>query len=135
MVVKLVFLWRHHPERTPEECRAHYRDVHAALGIECFKDAPGFRGLIQNWVVSHTVHDYNAKQGTPAEPEFDGMVELYFDDRESLDRAMAAGPTDATFADHANFMDVETQATLKVYELEESIILQRDFRARTSDAG
>ena len=128
-MIKLVFMWRHHPDMTPEECRTHYRDVHAPLGVACFQDAPGFRGLIQNWVVSHSVHDDNTRPGHAAEAEFDGMVEVYFDDRASMEAAFAGPATAATFADHVNFADVVGPATLKVYELEETIVLQRGLRA------
>ena len=41
-VIKIVFSWQDHPDRTAEECEAHYRAVHMELAKRSFRMAALF---------------------------------------------------------------------------------------------
>jgi hypothetical protein len=83
-MIKVVFGWKDHPERTPEECDAHYRAVHMELARRAFDGVDGFRALVYNRVRRHFVNDFNRPEPIQREPDMDAFVELYFDSREQL---------------------------------------------------
>lgn len=68
----------------------YWRDVHAPITA----GAPGIRG----YVVSEVLSRYHGEQ-----EGVDGFVELWFDDQESLDKAMASPEEAAAWEDVANY--------------------------------
>ena len=71
MLKFMVVLYRR-PESTHEEFRRHLQEIHGPLA----KNLPGLRKYVQNIVHS----DPKRKP-----PEWDAVIELYFDDRPSMD--------------------------------------------------
>ena len=124
--VKIVFGWRDDPGRTAEECEQHYRDVHMVLAREAFKGVPGFRSLRFNRVRRQQVNDYNSRDAHDVEPDMDAFVELCFDDTETLAAAFARPPLQALFDDHENFMETDVPANIRIYHVDETVILERD---------
>jgi uncharacterized protein (TIGR02118 family) len=122
-MIKLMFSWKDRPDRTPEECDAHYRAVHMNLATVAFEGVEGFHKLVYNRVQGHRVNDYNRPEARPAEPDFDAFVELWFQNPELLQQAMGRPPLDAMFEDHVNFMETDSPANIRIYDLDEEVIL------------
>ncbi|HEX3947638.1 MAG TPA: EthD family reductase [Acidimicrobiales bacterium] len=125
-MVKVMFSWKDRSDRTAEECEAHYRAVHMGLARAAFDGVEGFRRLVFNRVRSARVNDYNHPVSQPAEPDFDSFVELWFDSQELLVEAMGTPPLDAMFEDHVNFMETDIPANIRIYEIDEAVILAAD---------
>ena len=123
-MIKMLYAWRDHPDRTPEECEAHYRTVHMELARRAFTGVPGFRSLRYNRVRHHHVNHFNRPTPEDAPAEMDAFVELYFDDEASLQAAFARPELAAMFDDHGNFMAVDVPANVHVYQLDETIVLE-----------
>jgi|GEM_PF-3489417 len=123
-MVKVMFTWKDRPDRTPEECEAHYRAVHMGLAREAFTGVDGFRRLVFNRVRGHRVNDYNNPVSHPADPPFNAYVELWFDSPEQMAQAMGRPPLAAMFDDHVNFMETDAPANIRIYELDEDVILE-----------
>ena len=125
-MIKFLFTWKNNPDLTEEQCDQHYRTVHTELALKGFRKATGLRSYVQNKVVKHTLVNYNeCDNPVEAEPDFDRFVELYFDDRESMEKTFSLPEIKACFEDHKNFMDVNIPANLKIYEVIEEIPLER----------
>src|SRR5688572_16108686 len=105
-MIKMVYMWKDHPERTAEECEAHYRRVHMELARKLYTDVPGFGALAYNRVRDSFVNDFNTPGRVEAAREVDAWVELYFENRETFDAAVAKLDMSGLFEDHVNFMDV-----------------------------
>jgi uncharacterized protein (TIGR02118 family) len=120
-VIKIVFSWNDHPDRTAEECDAHYRAVHMGLARQAFDGVDGFRALVYNRVNRHFVNDHNRPEPRERESDMDAYVELYFDSREQLEQAFGRPELDAMFADHPNFMEVDVPANIRAYDVEEDV--------------
>lgn len=118
-MIKMVFSWKNHPDKTAAECDEHYRRVHMRLAAAAFDGAPGFGGLVYNQVKDSWVNDFNTPGRVDSEPNADAWVELYFSDRESLQSAFARPGLQTLFDDHPNFMAVDTPANIRVYEVDE----------------
>ncbi|PSP99080.1 EthD family reductase [Halobacteriales archaeon QS_5_70_17] len=84
---KLVFGLTRTDDTDPEAFREHWLDDHASLAA----DLPGLR----RYAVSFP--------DDPERSEFDCIAELYFDDSESLDAALASEAGGAAARDLANF--------------------------------
>jgi uncharacterized protein (TIGR02118 family) len=125
-MVKVMFSWKDRPDRTPEECEAHYRKVHMQLAREAFTGVDGFRRLVYNRVRGHRVNDHNNPVSHPAPADFDAFVELWFESPELMAAAMGRPPLDAMFADHVNFMETDAPANIRIYEVDEDVILAAD---------
>lgn len=120
-MIKVVFGWKDHPDRTAEECEAHYRAVHMELAKRAFDGVDGFGALVYNRVQRHFVNDFNRPEPIDREPDMDAFVELYFDSREQLQAAFGTPELDALFADHPNFMEVDVPANIRVYDVQEDV--------------
>lgn len=92
---------------TPEEFRRHLERVHGPLA----RRLPGLRKYKQNYVCA------DAKRKPPA---WDAIVELYFDDWESMEAAWASPEGAASDADLPAFADL-TRTTWSM--VEEIIVL------------
>jgi len=125
-MIKILLTWNRNPNLTEEQCEEHYLTVHTELAKKALKNGPGLRRYVQNKVVRHTIINYN-ECDTPieAKPDFDRFVELYFDNKESMERAFNTPEIKACFDDHKNFMETDTPANLKIYEVVEEIPLER----------
>jgi len=101
MLKFMVVLYRL-PELTPGVFRQHLKEVHGPLA----KRLPGLRRYIQNFVCE----DDRRKS-----PGWDAIVELYFDDREAMERAWASAEGAASDADLPLFADL-TRTTWSVVD-------------------
>lgn len=101
--VKLVFMFHRRPGMGFDEFSRYWRDQHAPIGAAL----PGVRKYVQNHVGA-------TLDGSP--PPCDGFSELWFDDMESLQRALASSQAQAALVDSANFIDVQRIQTFVVEE-------------------
>jgi uncharacterized protein (TIGR02118 family) len=96
----MVVLYRR-SDLTPSQFRQHLRDVHAPLA----RNLPGLRAYKQN----HVVRDPKRNPG------WDAIVELYFDDWDTMEAAWASRQGAASDADLPSFVDL-TRTTWSVVE-------------------
>ncbi len=92
-------------EMTEEEFHRFLREVHGPMALKI----PGLRRYVQN----HTVVDAKRKH-----PGWGAIVELYFDDWESMESAWATPQGQAATADVAEFADL-SQTSWSVVNAEE----------------
>jgi uncharacterized protein (TIGR02118 family) len=92
MLKSMVVLYRR-PELTHAQFRQHLQDTHGPLA----KNLPGLRKYVQNLV-------RNDPKRKP--PEWDAVIELYFDDRSSMEAAWASPQGAASDADLPLFADM-----------------------------
>ncbi len=101
MVKFIVVLYRR-PEMTAEEFRQHLEQVHGPLA----KKLPGLRRYFQN---------YPLPDSKRRSPEWDAIVELYFDSREAMEAAWESPEGAASDTDLPLFADL-TRTTWSVVE-------------------
>jgi uncharacterized protein (TIGR02118 family) len=92
MLKFIVVLYRR-PDLTREQFRRHLQEVHGPLA----RNLPGLRRYIQNFVVDDP---------TRQPPDWDAIVELYFDDRPAMEAAWASPQGEASDADLPAFTDL-----------------------------
>jgi uncharacterized protein (TIGR02118 family) len=92
-MIKLVYCFARRPDLSFEEFSRYWRDVHGPIGARI----PGVRRLVQ----SVAVHDPR----DTANPTFDGMAELWFDDIEAVLSARSSAEWRASTADERHFID------------------------------
>jgi uncharacterized protein (TIGR02118 family) len=102
--VKLVFMFHRRPGMDFGDFSRYWRDQHAPIGAAL----PGVRKYVQN-------HAAAALDGSL--PPCDGFSELWFDDVESLQRALTSPEAQAALLDSVNFIDVERIQTFVVEEV------------------
>lgn len=125
-MIKIMSMWKRNPDLTEQQCEDHYRRNHTELAIKALADVPGFIRYAQNKVISQTNIDFNDADTTrQVEPEYDRIVELYFEDQESFEKAMARPEMMACFNDHPNFMNVKTEKSLVTLEVSEVVVLDK----------
>lgn len=96
---------------TREEFLRYWRDVHAPLAAAL----PGLRRYVRNPTLE-----------TPGrELAYDGVAELWFDDRESLRAAFRSPEGQRVSADQTNFIAIDGSVSLVVEEVEVSLPRQR----------
>jgi uncharacterized protein (TIGR02118 family) len=125
-MIKLMMLWKDAPEKSAAECDAHYFGPHTEMAFAVLHDVPGFIKYTQNRVVRHFVHNANNPESVDREPDFDRSIELWFRDEEALDAVFSRPEMKLMFADHPNFMDVDSSPSQRVYILEERVASHRD---------
>ena len=103
-MIKMVFMVHRRPDLSAEEFSNYWRVEHAAIA----RTLPGLRKYIQN-------HAEPAPDGTA--PPYDGFAEMWFDDTEALNAALATDEGKATLADTGNFIDLESMLTFSVEEV------------------
>lgn len=101
-MVKFVVVVYRRPGSTPEEFRRHLQHIHAPLA----KNLPGLRKYVQNFICP----DPKRKP-----PEWDAVIELYFDDWSAMEAAWASPQGQASDADLPAFADL-TRTTWSVVE-------------------
>jgi uncharacterized protein (TIGR02118 family) len=104
-MTKVVYVMFKKEGMAREEFRRYLKDVHAPMA----KEMPGLRGYVQN----HALPDPEGN-----EPPYDGFVELYFDDQEVMEEALATQEGEATLADLPNFCDTTKTLGIAVEEVE-----------------
>jgi len=87
-----------------DEFSRYWREVHGPIGAEM----PGVRKYVQN-------HAGITLDGSPL--PCDGIAEMWFDDMESLQRALTSPAGQAALLDSENFLDVERIQTFVVDEM------------------
>ncbi len=92
-MIKLVYCIRRKPGLSPEEFFHYWLDKHGPIGARI----PGLRKFVQSRAIS--------VPGDAAAPDFDGMVELWFDDIAALLAARRSEEWRAATADEAHFID------------------------------
>jgi uncharacterized protein (TIGR02118 family) len=103
MLKFMVVLYRK-PGMTEEEFHRFLREVHGPMALKI----PGLRRYVQNHVVPDTKRKH---------PGWGAIVELYFDDWESMEAAWATREGEAATADIAEFTDL-SRTTWSVVEEE-----------------
>ena len=99
---KVVFVLFKRPDLTDEECLVDWiGDRHTAI----VKRIPGLRRWVQNHV-----------NPAPGEAKPVGIGELWFDDAESMEKAMSSAEMAAAVEDAKNFLDMEKTYALVVAE-------------------
>jgi len=101
MLKFMVVLYRR-PDLTPEQFRRHLEQIHAPLA----QALPGLRKYIQNYVCDDPQRKH---------PGWDAIVELYFDNRDTMEAAWASPQGAASDADLPMFADL-TRTTWSVVE-------------------
>ena len=76
-MIKMIGMMKRKPGISPQEFARYWKEEHAPLGFEVLPDDIPIRGYIQNCT--------HRSEGDP-EPEFDGVVEVWFDDMETFQR-------------------------------------------------
>jgi len=126
-MIKIISMWKRNPNLTEDQCEGHYLSKHTELAVKALADAPGFIRYIQNKIISQTNIDFNdTNTSRQVGPEYDRIVELYFDDRESFEKAMARPEMAACLNDHPNFMNVNTAKSLVTLEVSETVVLDKN---------
>jgi uncharacterized protein (TIGR02118 family) len=123
-MVKVLFSWKDNPELGAQACEDHYRAHHMALARQVYTGADGFVRLTYNRVRGHRVNDFNSETAHEAESDMDAFVELWFESAAQLQKAMGHPVLKEMFEDHPNFMAVDTPANIKIYELDEEVVLE-----------
>ena len=102
-MLKFVVVLHRKPGWTAEQFREYFINVHQALALKI----PGLRRYKQNFALD------DPKRPRPA---WDGVVELYFDDREAMEAAWATAEGEAATRDLEVFADLSQSAWSVVEE-------------------
>jgi uncharacterized protein (TIGR02118 family) len=92
-MIKLVYCITKKPEMSRAEFYEYWKEIHGPIGARI----PGVRRFVQ----SHSI----PVPGDAHKPDFDGMVELWFDDAAALLSARNTPEWDASSKDETNFID------------------------------
>jgi uncharacterized protein (TIGR02118 family) len=108
-MIKSVSLLVRKAGMTHEQFVKHWVEIHAplALVVPC----------LRRYVQSHILEDRKRPDVPPLDVEIDGIAELWYDDRESLARALASPEGKALYADGALFI-----GRIRTYTVEEKVI-------------
>jgi uncharacterized protein (TIGR02118 family) len=109
-VIKSIGLLTRKDGMTHEQFVRHWVDIHAPLAHA----VPGLRRYVQ----SHILAERKRPDIPALEVEVDGIAELWYDDAESMARAMASAESKALHADGALFI-----GRIKSYTVEERVII------------
>jgi len=109
-VIKSISLLTRRDGMTHEQFVEHWVDVHAPLAHA----VPGLRRYVQ----SHIVEERRRPDIPAHEIEVDGIAELWYDDPESMRRAMASPEAKALHADGALII-----GQIKTFTVEERVIV------------
>ena len=91
------------------------------MAKRAFDGADGFIAVVCNRVRAAAVNDFNRPERREVEPDLDAIVELHFRDEQSMRQAFARPQEARMFDDHPNFMDTNTQANVRIYEVDELV--------------
>jgi uncharacterized protein (TIGR02118 family) len=108
-MIKSVSLLVRKPDMSHAQFMKHWVEIHAPLALK----VPGLRRYVQ----SHILEDRKRPDVPPLDVEIDGIAELWYDDRDSLARALASPEGKALYADGALFI-----GRIRTYTVEEKVI-------------
>ncbi len=91
-MLKFIVILYKRPDLTRQQFRRHLQEVHGPLAM----DLPGLRKYVQNFVL----------EDPKRKPRWDAVVELYFDNWESMEAAWASPQGAASDADLPAFADL-----------------------------
>jgi uncharacterized protein (TIGR02118 family) len=97
MIVRMGLLKRR-SGMSPAAFRNHWREVHGPIAARL----PGLRRYHQNHIVDTEQRGIDYPRGPLT---IDGISELWFDDKEAMERAIKSEAMDALAADEANLLD------------------------------
>ena len=103
-MIKAIYLIRRKPEMSREDFHRYWREVHGPIAARI----PGMRRYVQ----CHALPD-----APGVTDEYDGAAEAWFDDLESLGRALASPEYAAAREDEGRFIDLERTALLLTEEV------------------
>ena len=95
-MIKSISLLTRRPELTHEQFMTHWVEIHAPLAHA----VPGLRRYIQN----HIRDERTRPDIATTEVAVDGIAELWYDDRDTMTRALASPEMKALHADGALFI-------------------------------
>ena len=103
-MIKSVTLLTRKPGLTHEQFMRHWVEIHAPLALK----VPGIRRYVQ----THLLEERTRPDIPSSEAEIDGIAELWYDDLESMRKALASPEGKALYADGALFIgQVKTYTT------------------------
>lgn len=106
-MIKLVGMVRKRADLTHAEFRDYWLRKHALLEAEVLAAGHVSRIVATFW-----------QENMIGEAPFDGMVELYFESAEALQRSFEAGIDDRMIADEANFCDPDYRVFFRTDEID-----------------
>jgi uncharacterized protein (TIGR02118 family) len=107
-MIKIITLFRRRPGISHQECIEYWRSTHARLAQSDHEFWSRVRKYTQNYIVS--------RDGS-GDPEWDGVVELWFDDQSSVDAAFGSAETKAVLvADLKHFVDIDSMISVSAKE-------------------
>ena len=109
-MIKSIGLLTRKDHLTHEQFMKHWVEIHAPLAHA----VPGLRRYVQ----SHIVAERTRSDIPTTAVEIDGIAELWYDDREAMDRAMASPQAKALHADGALFI-----GRIKSFIVEEKVVV------------
>lgn len=83
-MIKVVRLVKRHPSMTHEEFRTYWLEHHAAIQREVAERSPVRRTVVSFTSRQFVTRGTTSMLGAEVEPEFDAILELYFDDVSDL---------------------------------------------------
>jgi uncharacterized protein (TIGR02118 family) len=102
-MLKFIVVIYKRPDLTQEQFRRHLKQIHGPLA----RNLPGLRKYIQNFV----------HEDPKRKPEWDAVVELYFDNWETMEAAWASPQGAASDADLPAFADLTRTTWAAVDEI------------------
>jgi uncharacterized protein (TIGR02118 family) len=110
LMIKSLSLLTRKTGLTHEQFEKHWLEVHGPLA----RKVPGLRRYVQ----SHIVEERTRPDIPSTDVEIDGVAELWYDDPESMRRALATPEAKALYADGALFI-----GRIKSFTMEEKEII------------
>lgn len=109
-MIKRVSILTRKPSYTTEAFAKHWLDVHGPLA----RKVPGIRRYVQNHIAEATRHP----DLPPAAQQVDGVVEMWFDDRQSMEAALGSPEARAMFDDGTLFIE-----TVSSFIVDEKVVI------------
>ena len=99
-MIKRVSILTRKQSYTPEAFAKHWLEVHGPLA----QKVPGIRRYVQNHITETTSHP----DLPPSTQQIDGVVEMWFDDRKSMENALGSPEARTMFDDGTLFIKTVT---------------------------
>ena len=109
-MIKRVSLLTRKDDMSREQFTRHWLEIHAPLA----RPVPGLRRYVQ----SHILEEFRRADIPTSPVQVDGIAELWFDDRASMERALASPEMAALHADGALFI-----GSNKTFVVDEKVII------------
>ena len=112
-MIKAISLLVRKPGMTHEQFVKHWLEIHGPLALK----VSGIRRYVQ----SHIVDERRRPDIPPIGVEIDGIAELWYDDRDAMERANASPEAERLHADGALFI-----GRIKSFITEEKVIIPQE---------